>query len=60
MNEHQVSFSRKELLQFKGRITAPFFRAENLPKDYLEQLNNRISDIITNKARGENANENLK
>ena len=55
---NSILFKRSELIKSKGRIEIPsFFAAENLPKPYKERLDERLSEIITEKTNEDNTNE---
>ena len=55
---NSIHFKRSELIKSKGRIEIPsFFSAENLPKLYKERLDDRLSEIITEKTNEDNTNE---
>ena len=55
---NRIHFKRSELIKSKGRIEIPsFFSAENLPKLYKERLDDRLSEIITEKTNEDNTNE---
>ena len=58
MMNNSIHFKRSELIKSKGRMKIPsFFSVENLPKLYKERLDDRLSEIITEKTNEENANE---
>lgn len=55
---NSIHFKRSELIKSKGRIEIPsFFSVENLPKLYKERLDDRLSEIITEKTNEDNTNE---
>ena len=55
---NSIHFKRSELIKSKGRIEIPsFFSAENLPTLYKERLDDRLSEIITEKTNEDNTNE---
>ncbi len=52
----QLHLKRGDVLKTKGRIQPPFFNTDLLPQHEKEQLNERLSQILTDK--GEDKNEN--